>query len=202
MAELFGLSLPFLLILVGAGLMIMEAFAPGAHFIVVGIALLAAGLVGLLLGGILPAAVLPIVLAAIVLVAGGVALYGYRQFDFYGGKGTGQTSDSKSLQGKTGRVTKRVTKRTGEVKLDSGGFNPYYQARALDGEIPEGEDVMVVDPGGGNVLTVESLSVFKDEIDEELAADRLRGEHENGDSDRDAGDVDHDSDRETDRESA
>jgi membrane protein implicated in regulation of membrane protease activity len=183
MAELFGLSLPFFLILVGAALMVMEAFAPGAHFIVVGIALLAAGLVGLLLGSILPAAVLPIVLAAIVLVAGGVALYGYRQFDFYGGKGTGQTSDSKSLQGKTGRVTQRVTKRDGEVKLESGGFNPYYQARALDGEITEGEEVMVVDPGGGNVLTVESLSAFKDEIDEELAADRTRREGENGERD-------------------
>ncbi|MDR9381210.1 MAG: NfeD family protein [Natronomonas sp.] len=183
MAELFGLSLPFFLILVGAALMVMEAFAPGAHFIVVGIALLAAGLVGLLLGSILPAAVLPIVLAAIVLVAGGVALYGYRQFDFYGGKGTGQTSDSKSLQGKTGRVTQRVTKSDGEVKLESGGFNPYYQARALDGEITEGEEVMVVDPGGGNVLTVESLSAFKDEIDEELAADRTRREGENGERD-------------------
>lgn len=183
MAELFGLSLPFFLILVGAALMVMEAFAPGAHFIVVGIALLAAGLVGLLLGSILPAAVLPIVLAAIVLVAGGVALYGYRQFDFYGGKGTGQTSDSKSLQGKTGRVTQRVTKSDGEVKLESGGFNPYYQARALDGEITEGEEVMVVDPGGGNVLTVESLSAFKDEIDEELAADRTRREGEDGERD-------------------
>ncbi|MFO7927135.1 MAG: NfeD family protein [Halobacteriota archaeon] len=184
MAELFGMSLPFFLILVGAALMVMEAFAPGAHFIVVGIALLAAGLVGLLLGGILPAAALPLVLAAIVLVAGGAALYGYRQFDFYGGKGTGQTSDSKSLRGKTGRVTQRVTKGDGEVKLESGGFNPYYQARALDGDIPEGEEVMVVDPGGGNVLTVESLSAFEDDIDRELASDRVNREHENGDRDR------------------
>ena len=43
--ELFGLSVPLLLVVLGAGLMIMEAFAPGAHFIVVGIALFAAGLV-------------------------------------------------------------------------------------------------------------------------------------------------------------
>ncbi len=178
MAELFGMSVPFLLVLVGAALMIMEAFAPGAHFIVVGIALLAAGLAGLLLGPFLPAAALPLVLAAIVLVAGGVALYGYRQFDFYGGKGTGQTRDSASLRGKTGRVTQRVTKSDGEVKLDSGGFNPYYQARALDGEIEEGEEVMVVDPGGGNVLTVESVSAFEDDIDRELAAERRRRDRE------------------------
>jgi membrane protein implicated in regulation of membrane protease activity len=178
MAELFGLSVPFLLVLVGAALMVMEAFAPGAHFIVVGIALLAAGLVGLFLGSVLPAAVLPLVLAAVVLVAGGTALYGYRQFDFYGGKGAGQTSNSETLQGKNGRVTQRVTKREGEVKLDGGGFNPYYQARALDEEIEEGAEVMVVDPGGGNVVTVESVSAFEDEIDRELAADEMRSKRE------------------------
>ena len=181
MAELFGLSVPFLLVLVGAALMIMEAFAPGAHFIVVGVALLAAGLAGLLVGPILPAAALPLVLAAIVLVAGGATLYGYRQFDFYGGKGAGRTSDSASLQGKTGQVTRRVSKSDGEVKLSGGGFNPYYQARALDGEIAEGEEVMVVDPGGGNVLTVESVSAFEDDIDRELAADRDRRESQDRD---------------------
>ncbi|MCQ4332235.1 NfeD family protein [Natronomonas sp. F2-12] len=185
MAELFGLSVPFLLVLIGAALMVMEAFAPGAHFIVVGIALLAAGLAGLLVGPLLPAAALPLVLAAIVLVAGGTALYGYRQFDFYGGKGSGKTSDSASLQGKTGRVTRHVTKGDGEVKLESGGFNPYYQARALDGEIAEGEEVMVVDPGGGNVLTVESVSAFEDGIDRELAADRNRRGEDREERDRD-----------------
>ena len=172
MPELFGMSVPFLLVLLGAVLMILEAFAPGAHFIVVGIALLAAGLTGLLLGPVLPAAVLPIVLAAVVLAAGGAAMYVYRQFDFYGGKGAGRTSDSRSLRGKTGRVTQRVTRSEGEIKLQGGGFNPYYQARALDGDIEEGEEVMVVDPGGGNVVTVESISAIEDNIDRELAADR------------------------------
>ena len=185
MAELFGLSVPLVLVLVGAVLMIMEAFAPGAHFIVVGIALLAAGLAGLFVGPLLPAAALPLVLAAIVLVAGGAALYGYRQFDFYGGKGSGRTSDSTSLQGKTGRVTRRVTASDGEVKLEGGGFNPYYQARALDGEIAEGEEVMVVDPGGGNVLTVESVAAFEDDIDRELAADRNRDSRDREERDRD-----------------
>lgn len=185
MAELLGYSVPFLLVLFGAALMILEAFAPGAHFIVVGIALLAAGLTGLLLGPILPAAALPIVLAAVVLLAGGAALYGYRQFDFYGGKGTGQTSDSRSLRGRTGRVTQRVTDREGEVKLNHGGFNPYYRARSFGGEIPEGEEVMVVDPGGGNVLTVESTAAFEDEIDRELAEDRERRDAERTDRERD-----------------
>ena len=199
MAELFGLSVPFTLVILGAALMIMEAFAPGAHFVVVGIALLAAGLAGLLLGGLLPAAALPLVLAAVVLVAGGAALYGYRQFDFYGGKGSGQTSDSASLRGKTGYVTQRVTRDDGEIKLESGGFNPYYQARSLDGEIAEGEEVMVVDPGGGNVVTVESVSAFEDDIDRELAAERARRDDEASESDgrdQDRGDDDRERDGE------
>jgi membrane protein implicated in regulation of membrane protease activity len=184
MEQLFGYSVPFLLVVAGAGLMVLEAFAPGAHFVVIGIALLAAGLVGLVLGPLLPAAALPIVLAAIVIAAGGAALYAYRQFDFYGGKGSGRTSDSGSLKGKTGQVTERVTKRDGEVKLESGGFNPYYQARALDGDIEEGEEVIVVDPGGGNVLTVASMAADEDEIDRELARERRRRAAEERDADR------------------
>ena len=182
--ELFGLSVPLLLVVLGAGLMIMEAFAPGAHFIVIGIALFAAGLVGLGLSSFgFPTALLLLVVAGVVVAAGATALYGYRQFDFYGGKGSGRTSDSGSLRGQTGRVTKRVTGRDGEVKLDGGGFNPHYQARALDGEIPEGEEVMVVDPGGGNVVTVESTSVFEDDIDRKLAADRDESDERDRESD-------------------
>jgi membrane protein implicated in regulation of membrane protease activity len=185
MAEIFGYSVPFLLVVVGAVLMVMEAFAPGAHFIVLGLALLTAGLVGLAVGPALPAAVLPLVLAGVVLAAGGAALYVYRTFDFYGGKGAGVTSDSKSLRGKTGHVTERVTRNEGEVKLDSGGFNPHYQARSMDGEIEEGEEVMVVDPGGGNVVTVESVSAFEDDIDRELAADRQQGDADEANPDAD-----------------
>ena len=111
-------------------------------------------------------------LAVLVLAFGGLALAGYRRFDLYGGAGTGQTSDSDSLRGRTGRVTERVTEESGEVKLDRGGFNPNYSARALDGEIPVGAEVLVVDPGGGNVLTVASLDEMEDDIDAELARER------------------------------
>jgi hypothetical protein len=62
------------------------------------------------------------------------------------------------------------------VKLDSGGFNPFYSARSVDGEIPEGAEVIVVDPGGGNVVTVESLDGGFDDIDRELARERRRRE--------------------------
>ena len=69
-------------------------------------------------------------------------------------------------------MTERVTPTEGEVKLDNGGFNPRYSARSVDGEIPEGTEVMVIDPGGGNVVTVESVSTGYDDIDRELARGR------------------------------
>jgi membrane protein implicated in regulation of membrane protease activity len=172
-----GLPLSLVLLLAGAGLMVAEALAPGAHFIVLGVALLVAGLVGLLIPPSL-AVFTPFVLAAVVVAAGGAALWAYREFDFYGGRGSGQTSDSDSLRGKTGRVTERVTETEGQVKLDEGGFNPHYQARTVDGTIAVGEEVIVTDPGGGNVVTVESVSRFDDDIDRELARGRRQGTEE------------------------
>lgn len=167
MASHLGL-IPLLLVIAGVGLAIAEAMAPGAHFIVLGVALLVAGLVGLLI----PAVASPLVLALLVLIVGGGALYGYREFTFYGGDSLSATTDSSSLKGRSGRVTERVTETTGQVKLDSGGFNPRYSARTINGEIPEGREVIVVDPGGGNVLTVESMDVIEDDIDRELAKGR------------------------------
>lgn len=172
MVSVLGADLSLVLLLVGALLVIGEAFAPGAHFIVLGIALLIAGLVGLALPQSLGIFAI-VIMAGLVLGVGSVALYAYRQFDFYGGKGAGRTSDSDSLKGKTGRVTERVTGTDGEVTLDSGGFSPYYQARAFDDEILEGEEVIVVDPGGGNVITVESMATLSsDDIDAELQRGR------------------------------
>jgi membrane protein implicated in regulation of membrane protease activity len=196
-----GLPLSLALLLAGTGLLVAEALAPGAHFIVLGIALLVAGLVGVLLPPSL-GALIPFVLALVVLVAGAVSLYAYREFDFYGGKGSGQTSDSEALRGKSGRVTERVTTGDGEVKLEEGGFNPNYQARALSGTIKEGEEVIVVDPGGGNVVTVESVSALGDDsIDRELARERRRAAAERENSEE-SDDHDGDRDRETEREEA
>ncbi|MDS0298116.1 NfeD family protein [Halogeometricum sp. S1BR25-6] len=172
--------LPYLLVVAGVGVSLAEALAPGAHLVVLGVALLAAGLVGLLLG---PAAS-PVVLGVLVLVFGALALYGYRELDLYGGKGSGKTSDSASLRGRTARVTERVTPTEGEVKLDEGGgFNPYYAARSVSGEISEGSEVIVVDPGGGNVITVESLDGGLDDIDRELERERRRRENRDDDDD-------------------
>ena len=179
-------TLPLVLVAAGLGLSVLEALAPGAHFVVLGVALLAAGLVGLVAGPLAS----PLVLGGLVLVFGALTLYGYREFDIYGGKGSGRTSDSTSLRGRTGRVTERVTPTEGEVKLDNGGFSPRYSARSVDGEIPEGTEVMVVDPGGGNVVTVESVSAGYDDIDRQLDEGRAAGSSDASDTGSEADDAD------------
>jgi membrane protein implicated in regulation of membrane protease activity len=181
-------TLPLLLVLAGLGLSVAEAIAPGANFVVLGVALLLAGVVGLLIGPLAS----PLVLGVLVLLFGALSLYAYREFDIYGGKGQAQTSDSKALTGEFGRVTERVTPTQGEIKLDSGGFNPYYSARSMDGDIEEGTEVMVIDPGGGNVVTVTPVD-SEDEIDRELA----RGRANISDDDNEEDDTEAD---ETDRE--
>ncbi|KYH27527.1 hypothetical protein HAPAU_01950 [Halalkalicoccus paucihalophilus] len=173
MVEILGESLPLVLLVAGVILTIAEAIAPGAHLIVLGVALLVAGLVGLALGPFIGGGALAVALAATVLLVGGLSLFAYRELDIYGGKGAGKTSDSASLKGRTGRVTQRVSRTGGQVKLTGGGFNPYYTARSMEGEIEEGEEVFVIDPGGGNVLTVESMGVVEDEIDRELNLGRV-----------------------------
>ncbi|WP_281194802.1 NfeD family protein [Halorubrum sp. F4] len=170
-------TLPLLLLTAGLLLAMAEALAPGANFIVVGIALIGAGLGGLLLATLGVAfGGLVFVMAILTLVFGAAAFYGYHEFDLYGGKGQAQTSDSDSLKGKLGTVSETVTPRGGQVKLEGGGFNPHYSARSIEGTIEEGEEVMVVDPGGGNVVTVQSMTYVEDDIDRELAADRARKE--------------------------
>ena len=167
--ELFGIALPLLLTILGIGLVVGEAMVPGAHFIVLGVALLGAGLVGLLV----PPLAQPLVAAALVLGMGAAALYVYRRYDFYGGKGIAQTSDSETLVGQRGVVTERVTPQEGRIELREGGFDPTFSARSVDGELGPGTEIIVVDPGGGSVLTVEAVESL-DDIDRQLARERDR----------------------------
>ena len=196
-------NMPLLLLSVGLVLMVLEAISPGAHLIVVGVALVGAGLIGVLF----PSPLSPLILAALTLVIGLAAAYVYHEFDFYGGKGTAQTSDSNSLAGSTGYATETITNRSGEVKLDEGGFAPYYSARTTSGTIEEGEEIIVIDPGGGNVLTVESLgAIGEDEIDRALAEDAASGGEDSATGDREdasenAARADTERERETERSS-
>jgi len=179
---LFGTTVSAVLFLVGAGLIVAEAFAPGTHFFVLGVALLVAGLVGFLVPpglGLLA----PLILAAGVLLTTAVTLWGYRQIDF-SSPGRGQSLSSTSLQGQFGTVTERVTGSAGQVKLEDGGFNPYYEARSASGTIEPGTEVLVVDPGGGNVLTVEAAATADDDIDRALERDREAAATADDDIDR------------------
>lgn len=164
-------TLPFLLVAVGLVLAILETTAPGAHFIVLGAALFFAGAVGLVATGLgVPLLAGPAALGAMVVAFGAATLWAYRNIELYPSEG-GRTSDSGTLDGATGRVTERVTPAAGEVRLDDGGFDPHYSARSVDGEIAVGTEIIVVDPGGGNVLTVESFE-STDPIDRALAEGR------------------------------
>ncbi|MDR5656794.1 NfeD family protein [Halodesulfurarchaeum sp. HSR-GB] len=169
MASVLGTSLSTVLLLAGLVLVVLEGFAPGAHFIVLGVALLAAGLLGILV----PGAANPLVLGLTVLLAGAGSYYVYRHFEFYKGTDRGKTEGSAELMGRRGYVTERVTPRTGRVKLSEGGFDPTYAARSVEGEIDVGAEIIVVDPGGGNVVEVEALSEV-DDIDRELERGRAR----------------------------
>ncbi|MGM0397398.1 MAG: NfeD family protein [Halobacteriota archaeon] len=173
MVEVLGQSLSLLLFSAGIVIAIMEALAPGAHLIVLGVALMAAGLIGLLV----PSLASPLVLALLVTITGGAALVVYRRLNLYQGTDTGQTRSSDDLRGERGHVVERVTERSGRVKLERGGFDSTYAARSLEGEIPVDAEIVVIDPGGGNVITVEQLSEI-DEIDRELAQQREREESE------------------------
>ena len=146
-------SIPILLLTAGATLVVFEAFVPGAQFIVVGIALLAAGVVGVILPG-----TGALTLLLVFLVAGIVTFYVYREVDLYG-ESSGKTSDGSELLYERGTVTQEVTPSSGKVNLDKpAGFTSTFSARSeMEERISEGTRVMVTDFDGGNVLTVSVL---------------------------------------------
>lgn len=168
---LLGLGLPLLLLLAGTAMMLAEAVIPGAQFVVVGVALFFSGLVGVLLGGPFSSVV---ALTLMTIAFGAFAYFAFREMDLYNGPDHGKTSDSDDLSGETAVVTERITSTGGAVRLASGGgFDPNYRARSEHGDIEEGEEVIVTDPGGGNVLTVMSMdAVRQDSIDRQLARGR------------------------------
>ncbi len=184
MVSLLGESLTTILLVAGLILTVLEGFAPGAHFIVIGVALLAAGILGLLV----PGAARARGPGPPVLVGGAGSFYLYRHFEFYTGSDRGQTEGSADLVGEQGYVIERVTPRSGQVKLESGGFDPTYAARSVEGIIEEGTPIIVIDPGGGNVLKVDAIAQ-QDEIDRELerGANRKETTEKSAETEEEAG---------------
>lgn len=149
---------------IGLVILSMETIIPGGQFMIPGVSLTLSGLTGVLFG------LNPLALSIFVVVYGAIAFLGYKKLDIYGGSGQEQTTDASSLEGKTGYVIDTVTKTDGRVKLDNGGFSSTFSARSeLDTVIEEGKEVVVTNPGGGNVVTVVEKSTDVEDIDRELS---------------------------------
>lgn len=170
-----GIDLSLWFAMVGLVLIVGEAFIPGGALVVVGAGLLAAGTTGLLfeINALLP-------LTLLTAVYGTVAFAGFRRFDVFGERGE-QTSEADSLKGEVAVVKERVTSDEGRVKLRSGGFNPYYEARTYGDPITVGSRVRVVDPSGGNVLEVVQVTETEETDGEVAEATEVEGTEERED---------------------
>ncbi|MFB6284319.1 MAG: NfeD family protein [Halobacteria archaeon] len=162
-------TIPTILTGIGTLLVVAEAVMPGAHFMVIGLALLGAGITGLVIG-----TNSFLYLGIFALFYGGITYYYYRN-NLYPDEEVARTSSSSDLQGKVGRVVEEVTNDTGRIKIDE-HFDPSFAARNFSGETIEvGEKVRVVDPRGGNVLVVERFEEISEsdneisESDEEIS---------------------------------
>lgn len=165
-------SLPLIFAVAGLALVVAEAAIPGAQFIVIGIALLVAGLIGLLI----PGAGSPLALALLVGVAGAATYFMFKQMGYGGGTASaaGQTRDSRSLNGQQGHVIKEIRPNsTGRVRLD-GQASTFTARPEVDEVLKPGTKIVVTDPGGGSILTVMGLDDEMDSIDAELQRSRER----------------------------
>lgn len=149
LGELTLWDVAFIIFVIGLLLTMTGAFGD-PNLVFVGLVVSIVGLIAMVLG---PYST-PLVLGGMIPIVAFIVFYIYRYFEFPREERPEQTSSAASLVGAGGRVTEVVTERSGEIKLDGGGFDPYYRCQTDDGPIEEGERAVVVDPGGGNVLTV------------------------------------------------
>ncbi|MFP4590192.1 MAG: NfeD family protein [Halobacteriales archaeon] len=147
--QLSVLDAAFYVFVIGLLLMMTGAFGE-ANLALVGIAVSLVGLAGMALG---PYST-PLVLGALVPIVGFVLIYLYRYVEFPRTTSPKQTTAVEHLRGRVGRVTETATPHGGTIHLRGGGFDPNFRCRTRAGTIPAGERAVVVDPGGGNVLTV------------------------------------------------
>lgn len=119
---IFGLSLISLEALVGG---VMED-----NIIVLAASTLTTGVIGTLFQ------IDSLLLLTVILgISGSIIFYIYHNYTFFGLEDAEQTSDANSLLGKEGVVESKITRDDGEVKLDGGGFSPYYSAVPADGGV-------------------------------------------------------------------
>lgn len=149
-------DIAFVVIVLGILLTMTGAFGD-PNLVIVGLVVSIAGVIGVLVE---PRSTL-LVLAGVIPVVGFLLFYLYRFVQFPRSRAPAQTSSAASLVGRTGRVTEEVTPRSGAIKIDGGGFDPHYRCRTKAGTIAVGETVVVIEPGGGNVLTVARPSAVE-----------------------------------------
>lgn len=149
----------FAIIVLGILLTMTGAFGD-PNLVIVGLVVSIAGVIGV---AVEPESTL-LVFAAMIPVIGFLLFYLYRFAAFPRSRSPDQTSSADSLLGKRGRITEEATERDGEVKVDRGGFDPHYQCHTKGETISEGERVIVIARGGGNVLTVAR----EDAVDEDV----------------------------------
>lgn len=159
-AQLSAPELAFAMFVVGILITMTGAFGE-PNMVVVGIAVTIVGIIGMAFG---PYST-PIVLGALIPVVGFVLFYLYRFVEFPRSESPKQTTNVEHLRGRIGRVSETVTPHGGEITVRGGGFDPHFRCRTREGTIPEGEEAIVVDPGGGNVLVVAPVgAVDEDEL--------------------------------------
>ncbi len=156
LSSMTAFDLAFLLLVLGILITMTGAFGE-PNLVLVGLVISIAGVLGLLLGEYST----PIVLGGLVPTVGFVLYYIYRYVQFPRSERVEQTSSAASLVGESGTLLSAADPRGGRVKLDGTGFTSEYPCRTRSETLAEGTDVVVIDPGGGNVLTVAAA----DEVD-------------------------------------
>lgn len=166
-AQITIYDIGFIVLVLGILLTMTGAFGD-PNLVIVGIVVTIAGIIGMVIG---PYST-PLVIGSLIPLLGFLIYYIFRYMEFPGSERPEQTSSVASLRGSEGRITKQVDTHGGEIKLDGGGFDPHYRCRT-SGEILEvGERAIVIDPGGGNVLTVARAGT----VDEETLRSAARDE--------------------------
>lgn len=177
----FVLTLAHLFILAGGVFIVLEAVAPGADMVVIGAALLLAGLFGVQTGigtEVVNASNL-FYLSIVAFLSGLLVFYFYRKYLHKQGKGV-VTSSSDDLKDAQGITITKVTADEGRVRIENGGSNPKYSARSTAGVIEARTKIRVVDPGGGSLLRVAPLENEMEDEAESSSVEASGDDHADG----------------------
>lgn len=146
-----GISIGIAAVVIGMLMIMSIVVLPVDEIVVGGMGLTLAGIIAT----IIPFLNNPLAVANMTVAFTILSYYLYEKSNIKAGGVNENTSDSGDLIGKTGTVVETIpASGTGTVKLDSGGFSRYTAKAEANVRIEEGENVRVMDPGGGNIVSV------------------------------------------------